>query len=314
MFLSQPATEGAFAAFVIVLYAGFPFTVFSQLTTGPMLDVIAPEDKIGYVQGLNNAAMNFGMAVAPWMFGLLADAVGTNPAIWAGIGISLLAAAINAPLMFNPLFGKSEPLAPRSKRAFEGEDSEFVEQALQGEFVAPEVLFEVNYNRAIHNKAIIVPKVKSYEEDKDSLPELMSHATEMFQFKMEMNDRILSELADPRSERDATEFCGFLNTGLYGNEEVVQEHTDDLGRWIGAYLKDKGYNPHTQSLVIKQMVLSAFPPVREEQEYTPENLEETLVKTRRVMNYYLEAQDKPKRNYTWSSVLGNGGGAPVFYS
>ena len=44
---------------------GFPFTVFSQLTTGPMLDVIAPEDKIGFVQGLNNSTMNFGMALAP---------------------------------------------------------------------------------------------------------------------------------------------------------------------------------------------------------------------------------------------------------
>lgn len=39
---------------------GFPFTVLSQLTTGPMLDVIAPKDKIGYVQGLNNSSMNFG--------------------------------------------------------------------------------------------------------------------------------------------------------------------------------------------------------------------------------------------------------------
>jgi hypothetical protein len=196
----------------------------------------------------------------------------------------------------------------------EGEDSEFVEQALKGDFVAPDTLFEVNYNRLIHNKAAIVPKVKSYEEDKDSLPELMSHAAEMFQFKMEINDRILSELNDPKSDKDAAKFCGLLNTGLYGNEEVVQEQTDDLGRWIGAYLKDKGYNPHTQSLLIKQMVLSAFPPVKEEQEYTPENLEEYLVKNRRVMNQYLELQDKRKRNYTYSSVLGNGGGGPVFYS
>lgn len=46
-----PATQLAFAFFVIVMYGGFPFTVFSQLTTGPMLDVIAPEDKIGFVQG-----------------------------------------------------------------------------------------------------------------------------------------------------------------------------------------------------------------------------------------------------------------------
>lgn len=50
---NAPSTELAFGMFVAVMYIGFPFTVFSQLTTGPMLDVIAPEDKIGYVQGLN---------------------------------------------------------------------------------------------------------------------------------------------------------------------------------------------------------------------------------------------------------------------
>ena len=63
--------ELAFGFFVAVMYGGFPFTVFSQLTTGPMLDAIAPEDKIGFVQGLNNSAMNFGMALAPWAFGEL---------------------------------------------------------------------------------------------------------------------------------------------------------------------------------------------------------------------------------------------------
>jgi len=50
MIANLPATDLSFGFFVFVMYAGFPFTVLSQLTTGPMLDVIAPEDKIGYVQ------------------------------------------------------------------------------------------------------------------------------------------------------------------------------------------------------------------------------------------------------------------------
>ena len=57
MIANFPATSLTFGFFVFVMYAGFPFTVLSQLTTGPMLDVIAPEDKIGYVQGLNNSSM-----------------------------------------------------------------------------------------------------------------------------------------------------------------------------------------------------------------------------------------------------------------
>jgi len=53
---------------------------------------LAPADKVGFVQGLNNSAMNFGMALAPWLFGVLADATTTSVAIWTGIGISSLGA------------------------------------------------------------------------------------------------------------------------------------------------------------------------------------------------------------------------------
>lgn len=50
---------------IIVLYVGFPATVLSQLTTGPMLDVLAPEDKKGYLQGLNSSVMNFAIGTFP---------------------------------------------------------------------------------------------------------------------------------------------------------------------------------------------------------------------------------------------------------
>ena len=47
--------------------------------------------------------MNFGMALAPWAFGLLADAAGTNWAIITGILFSIFAALANSPLMWHPL-------------------------------------------------------------------------------------------------------------------------------------------------------------------------------------------------------------------
>jgi MFS family permease len=93
-------------------------------------DLLAPEDKIGYVQGLNNAAMNFGMATAPWLLGLLADSAGTNTAIWTGVGISFGAALINTPLMFHKGYGPAEKKKPRSKMALPGEDTDLIEKAL----------------------------------------------------------------------------------------------------------------------------------------------------------------------------------------
>jgi predicted MFS family arabinose efflux permease len=91
--LSAPTTSAWFRAFVAILYLGFPFTVFSQLSTGPMLDVISPVNMRGYTQGLNTASLNFGQALTPWCIGLLADATTTATAIWTCIGVSFLAAA-----------------------------------------------------------------------------------------------------------------------------------------------------------------------------------------------------------------------------
>ena len=95
-----------------------------------MLDIIAPVDKIGYVQGLNNSAMNFGMALAPWLFGLLADATTTDTAIWTGIGISWLAAVINTPLMWRKAFGPAKKPVPKDKRPLAGENTDLIGEAL----------------------------------------------------------------------------------------------------------------------------------------------------------------------------------------
>ena len=81
-----------------------------------MFDIIAPEENHGYVQGLNNVAMNFGMALAPWLFGLLTDSAEMNMAIWMYIAISLFAAAINSSLMYKKEFGPIPKPIPASKR------------------------------------------------------------------------------------------------------------------------------------------------------------------------------------------------------
>ena len=64
---TQPPTQVLFGLFVAILYIGFPFTVLSQLSTGPMLDAIAPPAKRGSIQGMNSMSMNFAQALAPWV-------------------------------------------------------------------------------------------------------------------------------------------------------------------------------------------------------------------------------------------------------
>ena len=305
-----PATNIAYGFFVAVMYGGFPFTVFSQLTTGPMLDIIAPEDKLGFVQGLNNSAMNFGMALAPWLFGILADVTTTNISIWTGIGISFLAGAINAPLMWRPEMGPPPKKVPSELRPLPGEDEDMVERALAGSNIEPGVLFAINRNRAKEGKHYIVPKVISYEEEKDKLDQLLASARAHYEFKHRIHDAALAELSDPNSEVDRQEICDILNKAMKGDPDIMAERTTELGQWIGDYLQDNGYAPHVNSILIKQMILTAMPPISRG-DYTPENMESALLRSRYVLGKY--ANHEEKRLTLFRGVLGKGQ-RPQFYT
>ena len=56
----------------------------------------------GYVQGLSVAVFDGAGAIAPFIYGTLADNQGIEFCLWTGAVVSLVAAAINTPLVFNP--------------------------------------------------------------------------------------------------------------------------------------------------------------------------------------------------------------------
>lgn len=87
-----PASDATFGIFVAILYACFPVTVISQLSTGPMLEATSPKEKRGMAQGVNITVMNFGAAVSPFILGTISDMAGTPVAIWICIVISFIAA------------------------------------------------------------------------------------------------------------------------------------------------------------------------------------------------------------------------------
>lgn len=303
-----PATELAFGFFVFVMYGGFPFTVFSQLTTGPMLDVIAPEDKLGYVQGLNNAAMNFGMAVAPWLFGVLADATTTNTSIWIGVGISFLAGVINAPLMRLSEMGPPPKPVPYEDWIVQSESANLTEENLSDEHVPPVLLYQINRERRTLNKPFILPRVKSYAEDKDKLNELRANAVDNYRFRHALQDQVLAELTAPNRRFDVDELCDLLNTAIAsGDPDEISKSTSDLGQWIGDYMQGNGYFPHVNSLLIKQMIMSTFPSITTESKATPENIEETLVRSRTIMGKYRDHEEKKHGKYSlFQGILGKG--------
>mmetsp|Transcript_33746 Transcript_33746/g.81590 ORF Transcript_33746/g.81590 Transcript_33746/m.81590 type:complete len:699 (-) Transcript_33746:117-2213(-) len=303
-----PSTDLAFGMFVFVMYAGFPFTVFSQLTTGPMLDAIAPEDKIGYVQGLNNSSMNFGMALAPWAFGVLADVAGINAAIGTGIAFSMAAAAANSPLMWHPLMRKPKPKPPLAQRKLPGEDDELFEKIVNGSVVDPDLAFRINQDRGLQGKPSVVPKVKSYEEEKDHLEDISKGAAETFKFRMGLYDRVLTGLttADKSDPENLTfskdELVEILNSMKGGDQNVIDRASGDLGQWMGQYLSDNGYNPHITSVLMKQMFMTSFPPLTRDSTISEENVEDFLLKSRTVLSRYAEQETK---NTTTNTLAAN---------
>lgn len=258
--------------------------------------------------------MNFGMAIAPWLFGVLADATTTNIAISVGIGVSCLAAAINFPLTCDPRFGRKKQLLHPSKRVLGNEDPDFVEKALAGDLVSSEALLLVNFARLQAGKPPIVPRVKPYTEDKGSgLQTLHGDAEELFLQRMATIDRVLLALYDPEPEKSPEELCQLLNSSMDCDEEIMTEAIIDLGKWFGDYLHDAGYNPHHSSAMIKQMVLTALPPISFEREYTPENLQLALLRGRHVFARYAQGHKMLKEeDWSFSDAFGKGA-AVVFY-
>ena len=136
--LIDPPTSASFGGFLAVLYLIMPFTVLSNFSTGPMLDMIAPVNKKGFVQGINTTTMNLARSASPFVLGAYADAVGIEICMWTCVGISLLAAVANTPLIF------AKELKPRKKRQFtkpiDCEHEELADRIRQGQWIPPKQL------------------------------------------------------------------------------------------------------------------------------------------------------------------------------
>ena len=260
---------------------------------------------------MNNTVMNLGMAVAPWVFGILADRLGTNPAIWIGVGVSFFAGLVNAPLMCVQGLGAEAKKEPLTRRPLQEEDEEVVERVLNGEWVDPAVLVAMNKKRALNGVPVLMPRVVSYEDDKANMDQLRARAYQNFLYRREANDEILANLRRPEKESDLPTICEQINTAMQSDSETANQTYDDLGKWFADYIRDNGYHAQTKPLLIKQYILSAFPRLMEGDEVTPKNLEQTLINERQLANRYLDAEEE--RKYGLSRLLASRGRSSVTY-
>lgn len=287
----KPPTTGTFAAFIVCLYSIFPLTVISQLSTGPMLDMLAPVDKRGFAQGVNMTIMNFAFAVSPWMLGIMSDNIGVIETLWFCFGVSILASLVNAPLMFAQALKRREPMD--YQQAMGLEDQDLVERALDGQWVPAKFIDDLNYSRFQKGLPMLRIPIKPYEEDKPNLRLLKVHAKEDFTYHRFIMHDILADIETPEGRKKSIET---LNKVIPSKED---RHMDaqDMGKWFADYMEDNGYFlDGGWPPVYKQMIMQSFPAINTGGEITEDNVEQTMVRTLANMNRFLREEGASRAN------------------
>jgi hypothetical protein len=286
--LITPATNSTYAGFVALLYAGFPFTVLSQLSTGPMLDMIAPADKRGLLQGLNQTVMNVGSAIFPWVFGILADEIGTETTIWITVGVSLSAALINVPLLFEKAL-KRKKAVPDDSRQIKGEkDEDIVKRALAGEWVPAKSLHAINIQRVKAGDQFLAIPNRTFEEDKPLLHDVRKNALEDYAFCKSRVTAFVGGSADMGDMETCRQVAEKVKQIRISDEEL-ELLSKGMGSWFADYLVSAGYRLEESPMMYKQMMMSAFPVINKEQDVTAENVEQVLLNYAKVTDgYFLE--------------------------
>lgn len=307
----EPPTKALFGGFVACMYLGYPFTVMSQLSTSPMLDLIAPVDQRGNVQGTYTTFLNIGNATAPWLLGLLADGAGTSTAIWTGIGISFLAALINLPLIRKKRFRASA-----KKKVDDDDDAtlasideeEVVAKLLQGEFVPAKVRDYINRKRMERSEAFLIPHAGTFAQDEANLGLLKTEAKEDMTFLRTRARKVLTNLHDPEAAKKLPEFLQDYNASYsMVDPNELDEINKELGAWFADYLAFGGYKTVMSPVAIKMILLQSFPPVAPAGEMTLENFEEIFLANERLYNRFLRVEDEEaKGEWNLRKLFGSG--------
>jgi hypothetical protein len=288
--LISPPTSSVYAGFVTLLYAGFPFTMISQLSTGPMLDMVSPADKRGLTQGLNQTIMSVGSAVSPWVFGFLADEIGTATTIWITVGVSFSACLVNFPLLFSSVL-KRKKTVPDYSRHLKGEDKDIIERALAGEWVPAKVLHEINIQRVKTGHHFLAIPPRTFEEDQPIIRDIKKNAQEDFLFfKSDIAEFLGS--ADMDNDEKRREITAKVKEARLSDEDR-DLYTKGMGAWFADYLVGAGYRVEETPMIFKQMIMCAFPVINKEQDLTADNVEQVLLNFAKVVDGYLEDEEAP---------------------
>jgi hypothetical protein len=253
------------------------------------------------------------LSVSPWIFGILADSAGTPVAIWSCIGISFLAAILNAPLLLIKGLGPAPKEAGKESKALKWEDRDLIERALRGDWVPASALDRINQERRKKGQPYLVVPYGKYDDDKDRLYDIRKHAQEDFTAMSKRMEEAVGTVNKVGLGSDAlNDVCNQLTVSLKLAQDREDELNKELGCWFTDHLKQSGYFPHLSAPIMKQMILSTFPVITRDTEINKDNILEVILNAQRMYNQFSKLEYEVTY-YDLTKILNSGkGGASQF--
>lgn len=151
------------------------------------------------------------------------------------------------------------------------------------------VLIEINEARFDKGMPFLVPRVRPYSEDKPDLKTMQEQGQTDFEYQQ---IRQYYYLAHQATDSGRKEIVSHFNKSM-PSQRIQDEVAKDMGEWFADYTQDSGYFlDGGHAMLMKQMIMIAFPPLNKDGEITEENLEATTLRMAKLMNDYFK-RDEP---------------------
>ena len=165
----------------------------------------------------------------------MSDNVGVNQTLWFCVGLSILAALVNVPLMSAPALKRKPPVNYQQAMGLENQD--LVERALRGEWVPAKFMDDLNFARYQNGMPFLRVPVLAYASDKNNLKALKRHAREDFEYHSVTMHNILASLHEPGGIQKNVDLFHKVQPPL----EQRQEDANEMGKWFKDYMFENGY-------------------------------------------------------------------------
>jgi len=289
--------------FLAIWYSGKLFGFLSTLASSFIIQEVAPNEELGYWNGLNQAITNASMAVAPLIFATVYDSVGNA----RGQEMLACTAAVSflAIVAYTPLIGLMPK--PPPKNPLEIKEIEYYDALSEPDFAAlpMETMYKVGEKYIAEGKTPRVVQWGQYAPERPKLYDLQARAAVDFKFFQGHMIELLSNREKLIAEQKM--FVQYLEmTPKIDREKAKYE----MGSWIADYFDDAGYVDWDQnSQFYKAMVMTAFPPIDPLDDAKPdfatmpvETFEKNMMEVLKVMDSHLAIEQRRLKGLSTSSL------------